>query len=160
MSAATIGVWPLLLRRTVLARAAIIALALGIALTVINQSPAIFGEADIRALPLVLVFLTPFVVVALSQGLGARQAVREGATARAEPFLVTLAGHGIPRRAALLGLAAGAANSSVALAASAATGDAGPPAALLAQAFVLPTLFGALSQALAYGRLVGRQAGR
>ncbi len=63
--------------------------------------------------------------------------------------------HGIPARAAFLGLIMGSINSIIvagAIVADGGTLDA-MPAALLAQAFALPVLFGVLSQAITYRRV-------
>ncbi len=61
----------------VLRRAALVALILGSVLTLANQSSAVFGSENIQLLPLLLVYLTPFVVVTISQVLGARQAAAD-----------------------------------------------------------------------------------
>lgn len=66
-----------LLSAGALSRAAVAALGLGTVLTVANQAQAIFGADHLQILPLVLVYLTPFVVVTVSQLLGAQQAKRE-----------------------------------------------------------------------------------
>ena len=50
------------------------ALILGTALTLVNQSGAVFGGGKVQLLPLVLVYATPFIVVAVSQILGIRRA--------------------------------------------------------------------------------------
>ena len=57
----------------VVRRAGIVALILGSILTFANQPAAIFGKDAIQVLPLLLVYLTPFVVVAISQVLGIRR---------------------------------------------------------------------------------------
>ena len=58
----------------ILRRAFVIALLLGSVLTLSNQPGAIFGDDEVRVLPLVLVYLTPFVVITVSQVLGLRRA--------------------------------------------------------------------------------------
>ncbi len=150
--------WPHL-NGGVLRRASLVALILGSVLTLTNQAGAVFGEAEFQLLPMIQVCLTPFVVVAISQLLGARQAGVEAHGARsgkwaAETFLSTVISHGIPLRATLLALLAGGTNA--ATAAAVALLDRGNlndlPLPLLAQAFSLPLVFGALSQALAYRR--------
>ncbi len=60
----------------ILLRAAIVGLILGSILTLTNQPDAIFGGAEIKTLPLVLVFLAPFIVVTISQILGIQLALR------------------------------------------------------------------------------------
>ena len=153
--------------RPILLRAGVVALVIGSALTLINQSSALFGAARLEVLPLALVFLTPFVVVAISQILGFRQAGRDLADGTSspplnEPFLATVTRHGIPFRAVLLGLAAGGVNTSATLTAQLIAGGAtgGPPVAVIAQAFALPILFGVLSQALSYRRALATSAVR
>ena len=142
--------------RPILLRAGVVALVIGSVLTLTNQSAALFGAAQLEVVPLVLVYLTPFIVVAVSQILGFRQASLELSKAGSsrnpnEPFWATVAGHGIPFRAALIGLIAGSVNASITIA-----GGAGEalPLAPIAQAYFLPTLFGVLSQALSYRRAV------
>ena len=148
----------------VVLRAAIVAAVLGSILTLANQTDALLGPGDIALLPLVLVYATPFAVVAISQMLGARQALREGIRAgpqgaRAESFLATAFSHGIAVRAVLLGLSMGSLNTLIVI--SATLLEHGRleslPLPLLAQAYSLPVVFGVLSQALAYRRAV-RQA--
>ncbi len=150
-----------------LLRAALVASILGSALTLANQAGAVFGPETIRLLPLSLVYLTPFVVVTISQLLGTRQAVaevRRGGARRpaAETFGTTALSHGIPSRAAGLGLLAGSLNTAiVTTAAFLEQGNLNAlPLPLLAQAFSLPLVFGALSQALAYRRAAKAFASR
>ena len=144
-------------------RAALVALILGSVLTLTNQSGAIFGQENVQLLPFLLVYLTPFVVVTISQVLGARQAAADagaGAGKACGPAVETIAStafsHGIPARAALLGLLVGGVNT--AIVSSAALLQQGNlyalPVPLLGQAFTLPVLFGALSQAIAYRRAI------
>ena len=145
--------------RPILLRAGVVALVIGSVLTLINQSSALFGAAQLELVPLVLVFLTPFIVVAVSQILGFRQAskeLNEGATLRTtnEPFWTTVAGHGIPLRAALIGLIAGSVNASITIAGGAGGAGEALPLVPIAQAVALPMLFSVLSQALSYRRAV------
>jgi len=147
--------------RPILLRAAVVALVIGSALTLTNQASALFGTARLDVLPLILVYLTSFIVVAISQVFGIRQARRDFADNGPvrdsdEPFRATVVGHGIPFRAVLTGLAAGSANTSITLTAQLLAGDAADalPLAVIAQAYALPTLFGAPSQALSYRRAV------
>lgn len=150
----------------ILVRATVLAAVLGSALTLINQGPAVFGPALVEFLPVALVYLTPFVVVAISQILGIRQAqsdARAIGTTRPKPqsFLATVAGHGIPFRAVLTGLIAGSVNASIVLLAGTFGGEEPDalPLGTLAQAYVLPMLFGALSQALSYRRVFAERTG-
>lgn len=58
-------------------RAVVVAMVIGSDLTFINQAPTLFGPATLERPPLVLVYLTPFVVVTISQILGIQQAHSE-----------------------------------------------------------------------------------
>lgn len=149
------------LTRSFLGRAAVVALILGSILALINQSGAIFGSDDIRPLSLALVFLTPFVVVTISQVLGARQAAldaRRGKTSASarETFVETALAHGIPSRSLFVGLLAGSVNATVITTMALLEGGdlSTVPLSLLGQAFILPVLFGVLSQAITYRRTV------
>lgn len=62
--------------KAVFHRAAIVAVILGTGLTVVNQSDAVLGSADLQWLPLFLVYLTPFVVVSASQVMGLQAAAK------------------------------------------------------------------------------------
>lgn len=143
----------------VIGRAGIAALVFGSVLTLANQSGAILGGGTVQVLPLILVYLTPFVVVTVSQTLGIRRALLDGRRGRApdssrNAFLGTAVSHGIPFRSLLLGLIVGSVNTSIVV--SAALTEAGNladlPTALIGQAFVFPMLFGLVSQALSYRR--------
>jgi hypothetical protein len=142
--------------KQVLTRATIIAAVLGSALVLLNQSAAIFGDAEIQLLPLALAYLTPFIVVSLSQILGAREARAASAwmTEFRESFAQTLVSHGIPARAVAIGLVAGGINTAIVAVDSllAGRGLDQMPLALIAQAVTLPIVFGALSQTLAFRR--------
>ncbi len=151
----------------VIRRAGIVALVLGSVLTFANQSGAIFGEAAVQILPLVLVYLTPFIVVTVSQVLGIRRALLDADRGRVsvvprDAFLATATSRGIPLRSLLLGLIVGTVNTSIVI--SATLMDGGNlndlPTALIGQAFVLPMLFGLISQAISYRRaalVIGRR---
>ena len=101
--------------KQVLIRATVVAAILGSALALLNQSSAIFGAAEIDWLRLALLYLTPFLVVSLSQALGLRAARRASVRTAVlgESFTATLFVHGIPARAVALGLAAGAINTAI-----------------------------------------------
>ena len=151
-----------LIDRTVLLRAGVAALVLGTVLTLVNQGGAVFGTASFELLPFALVYVTPFVVVTVSQTLGIRRARLEaaqdvGSAVPPEPFWSAALAHGIPLRAVSLGAGVGAVNTAIvataALMAGGTLGDlAGAP---IAQAFVLPVLFGLLSQTLSFRRRGG-----
>ena len=145
----------------VLRRAGTVSLALGTVLALANQSGAIFGEVGLEFLPLALVYVTPFVVVTISQVLGIQRALRDVQRgdvpeAQGSAFLATVASHGIPYRALVLGLITGTVNTSIVITTTLL--DTGALANLsfapIVQAFVLPTLFGLLSQAISYRRVV------
>lgn len=154
----TPGLWSFL-GAEILRRAAVIALGLGSILTLANQAEAIFGAGKLQLLPLVLVYVTPFVVVTASQLLGIQRAILEARrggrnNSADEPFALTALTHGIPARALRLGLLVGGLNASlVTTVAFLESGNLGAVSwALLGQAFSLPVLFGLLSQAIAYRR--------
>ena len=107
----------------VLRRAAIVALVLGSILTLANQTDALFGDAPVQLLPLLLVYLTPFVVVTISQILGVRRALYDARRDfahefRQDSFVTTALSHGIPLRSLLVGLAVGSVNTAIVLSAT------------------------------------------
>lgn len=143
----------------VLRPAVLFALAIGSVLVLVNQSDAIFGNGEIERLQLVLVYVTPFVVVAISQMLGIRRAAADARQfgfrrLGEESALATARAHGIPFRAVLVGLAVGSVNASIVLIVGLLEnlGAGGLPVAVLTQAYILPMLFGVLSQTIAYRR--------
>ncbi len=146
----------------VVLRAAIVAILLGSILMLVNQTDAILGTEELRFLPMILVYLTPFLVVGVSQLLGMRAAKRASRPSDEfrESFAGTLLSHGILRRALFLGLAAGSINTAVIVAQNilAGIGAAQLPVAFVLQAVALPILFGALSQTLSFRRAVVVQA--
>lgn len=145
--------------RTVIFRAAVVAVILGSVLTLSNQAGALFGEAAFQPLQFALVYLTPLVVVTLSQSFGIRRAVEDGGRVRgavpiSEAVWQTMGRHGIPRRAVAAGLGVGLVNTSIVAAATLLQGGSlvDLPGPVLTQAFVLPILFGLVSQAVSYRR--------
>jgi len=147
--------------RMILFRAAVVALGLGSVLALINQGAAIFGPEDLQVLPLALVFVTPFVVVTLSQILAIRRATKDvqtgvGVPPREERFLSTALSHGILLRALGLALFVGGFNTVLVLTVTVyQVGELGAlPWALMMQSFSLPVVFGVLSQTLTYRRSV------
>lgn len=143
---------------SVIVRAAIIALVIGSMLTAINQGDALMGGSEIAVVSLIMVFLTPFLVVLISQAWGARAAADDAALAlpqaEDESLFQTAAAHGIPLRAALLAVLMGVLNTGALIATNmASTGELGPlPITPLIPAFVLPAVFGLLSQTISYRR--------
>ena len=139
-------------------RAAIVAAVIGGILTLVNQPDWIAGIAPAEILPLALAFLIPFGVVLVSQVAGARRAfidsVGRGGPIIPEGFFTTTFSHGIPARAAAIGLAFGGLNAVITLLdAQLQSGDlAAVTVAPLGQAFVLPFVFGLLSQSISYRR--------
>ena len=144
----------------VILRSVLVAAVLGTLLTLTNQHTAIVGPARIQVLPLVLVFITPFVVVTISQASAARQASLEAALARPVPlgegFIAAAMAHGIPRRAAVIGMIVGTLNTAAILAATVLEGGAlsSTPLNLVVQVYALPIVFGVLSQAITFRRTV------
>lgn len=150
--------WSQLVNRAVFLRSTIVAVVIGSVLTLINQSEWVVGSDPLQLLPLILAFLTPFLVVTISQVVAARRAfidsVGHGAPASPEGFVATTISHGIPARAVAIGLTIGSINAVIILAgALLRSGNfAAPPIALLGQVYALPLFFGALSQAISYRR--------
>ena len=150
--------WLPFMNRAVFLRAVLVAVVIGSVLTLVNQSRWVVGSDPLQLLPFILVFVTPFVVVMISQITALRRAiidaVRHGAPATPESFIATTISHGIPARAMAIGLTIGSINAIVIL-----TGvlfRSGNLEAvsvpLLCQVYTLPLLFGLLSQAITYRR--------
>lgn len=145
--------------KVVLARAAIVATILGTGSTIANQFNAVFGPAHLQCVPMILVYLTPFVVVSASQVMGTRAAACANGEQgeKQERFLMTIFSHGILRRAVVLGLAIGGVDIGIIITDRLIAGRHLDqlPIALFIQAVSLPILFGALSQSLSFRRAVG-----
>ncbi len=157
----TLPTFASLIDKNILTRAFIIALVLGSVLTLVNQPNAIFDSAAVQVLPLVLVYLTPFIVVVISQALGSHRAIREarfgyGRTRRNDGFIVTAMSHGIPLRALFVAAIVGITNTLITALATPVSGATPTelPTAVIAQAFILPMLFGLISQTVSYRRVV------
>lgn len=137
-------------------RAGIIALVLGGVLTLVNQSGAVLGDVPFQILPTVLVFLTPFLVVSISQVLGIRAAYRAAPQRNddSRKFLRTLFDHGILLRAIVLGLTVGGINTLIVVLAANPSDQL--PLALVFQGITLPILFGAISQTLTIRRVLAQ----
>ena len=144
-------------------RAAVIALAIGSALAAINQTDAIAGAEPFDIAQLALGYLAPFVVVMVSQMLGIRAGFREAADGRAaavrdESFLRTAVSHGIPVRAVSVAVAVGTVLTAIMAGLTIAGG--GDPLQLpldqVGQVYMLPLVFGLISQAGAYRRAMAR----
>lgn len=148
---------PLVDRATVL-RSVFVAIVIGSVLTRVNQPGWVTGNDPLKLLPLLLAFLTPFAVVMISQVTAARRGYIDFAEhalpLNKESFVSTTISHGIPLRAVVIGLAFGSLNALMILADTLLrSGDlAAVSIATLSQAYVLPVLFGLLSQAISYRR--------
>jgi hypothetical protein len=144
--------------RAVLRRSFVLALVIGAGLVLFNQRGAIFGAAAFSFLAVVLSFVTPFVVICISQALGVRAYVRGRQAWRPEMFWTTMGSHGIPRRALSVAPLVGVAVT--AIMAGLAWIEVGDPLAVPAtqvlQVFALPFAFGLVSQAAAYRRVAAR----
>lgn len=140
----------------VLRRSFVLALAIGAGLVLMNQRGAIFGPVGIDFIAMALSFAVPFVVVSISQALGASARFRNAGIAedRSETIFATAAAHRIPVRAALV--AAGVGSIVTLLMVGLVwlrTGDPGlAPPAQIVQVYALPFFFGIVSQAAAYRR--------
>lgn len=149
-----------LINTAMVRRAGAVALILGSALTLVNQTDAIIGEDRLQILPLVIAYVTPFVVATVSQVLGVRRAVLDLCQRRPVNFsqdtlLHTAISHGIPLRTLFLALIIGAANAVIIVGAAVSGGGeiSAVPAAHIGQGFFLPMLFGLMSQAVSYRRI-------
>jgi hypothetical protein len=144
--------------RSIFVRATIVAIVLGTILTLANQSGWVNGDEPLNISQLILVFLLPFGVVATAQIAGAYQAAIDASVQRnsrfSESLFTTVISHGIPARAIVIALVFGGINAVVTI--SELLWLSGSLASLsivpLAQAFVLPLVFGLLSQTVTYRR--------
>ena len=152
--------WLKYLNSAVLIRSFLMALIIGSLLTLLNQSDALFSDAAFEWFRLISVFVTPFMVIAISQLVATQQAVNDIArnqTGAVYPqFVGTLFAHNIPFRALMIGLVIGSTNSLIILInAYFQTGDFSDVSlSVLVQFYVLPFVFSALSQTLTYRRSV------
>ena len=150
--------WMALINRPIVLRSTIVSVVLGSILTRINQPGWVSGSEPLQLLPFILVFLTPFAVVMVAQIAGVRQAhidsAGQGMPASPEGFITTIASHGIPARAAVIGVVFGSLNAILSVADELSrSGDlAALEIAPLGQAYVLPLVFGLVSQAISYRR--------
>ena len=131
----------------IVVRAIIGALIVGTGLNVLNQS--------LSPLQSVMMFVTPFFTISIAQLLGIRAARRLHVPGSPAPSMgQTLRKHALFCNAVLIGVVMAASNASLMVIAGAM--ETGQLVLLnpliLAQAFMLPVLFGAVSQALAYRR--------
>jgi len=148
--------------KKVIKRSAIIAMIIGSALTVINQTDAIFGNAEFQFGRMALAFLTPFLVVSVSQVFGisaACKAVSQN-TGKHLGFFMTLFSHGILVRSVVMGLIAGGANTAFAVITNMSAGQHLNqwPLDLILPAVFLPVIFGAIAQVFSFRRTVSQLA--
>lgn len=141
-------------------RAGAAALILGSVLTLSNQTDAIIGEDQLQILPLAIAYVTPFVVAAISQVLGARRALWDLCQSQPVKFsqdtlLQAALSHGIPLRTLLLALFIGTVNAVIVIVIAVSGGGevSSAPAAHIGQGFFLPMVFGLISQAVSYHRV-------
>ena len=147
------------LNASVLKRSLVMATFIGAALTLLTQSDALFGVSAFEELSLFLAFVTPFLVVTISQIVATHQLTLDSMTGEVPDsdtgFLKTLVSHNIPLRALVISLIVGSANSLIILAIS--ISKSGEifhiPWSLIAQVYLLPLFFGLVSQTLTYRRL-------
>lgn len=143
----------------IIPRAAIVAVVIGTVLTLTNQAAAVFGNEPLEYLPMTLGFVTPFIVVAISQLMAIKKALSDAkqnskSGTEIEGFIATAFGHDIPLRAVIVSLIIGSINSAIIISVTLIENGnlADLPFALMAQAYTLPALFGVLSQAITYRR--------
>ena len=143
---------------TVIIRATIVAATIGTVLTLLNQPGWVAGTEPLQVLQFILVFALPFGVVMAAQIVAVRQAQRDASgqtgPTSLEGFVSTIGSHGIPARAVAISVIFGTLNAALVVANTLAHGNdlSTIEAVPLGQAFVLPLVFGLLSQTIAYRR--------
>ncbi len=142
----------------VLKRSLILSIIIGAILTLLNQPSAIFGQVELKLLPTIFMFITPFIVITLSQLVANEQARIHEANgqkrSRNISFVNILVNHNVVPRALiiavvmglinciLMGLISLYENESLSLLST----------SLVVQFFILPLIFGGLSQTLTLKR--------
>ena len=155
-------VWVKYLDKTVLKRASVLALIIGFLLTLGNQTEAVFGTGSFGKLQLILAFTTPFVVITLSQLGAIHQAaidvIEGGVLSKSETFITSISTHNIPARALIISMIVGGVSSLIILTNTVLLtgGLENTPWPQLVQSYVLPFVFGALSQTLTYRRSIAK----
>ncbi|MEH6346407.1 MAG: hypothetical protein V7785_15040, partial [Bermanella sp.] len=142
----------------VIKRSLILSMIIGSALTLLNQTSAIFGQGEFQLIPTVFMFITPFIVITLSQLVAAEQARIDcinGQNINPDiSFLNILVNRNIGMRALIIALIMGLTNCT--LMGLISLGIDGSLSLLsenlVFQFFILPLLFGALSQAITIKR--------
>jgi len=155
-------VWLTYWGKDVFKRSLILALIICGMLTLINQPTAVFSSDKFVKLQLILAFITPFVVITLSQ-LGAKhQADIDRSKGRLstnpERFITMVLKHNIPFRALIISMVIGSVSSVIILTSTVIQtgGVENIPWPQLVQSYVLPFIFGAFSQALTYRRNIAK----
>jgi len=152
--------WVQYIDTTVFKRASVLALIIGFMLTLGNQTEAVFGVGSFVKLQLILAFTTPFIVITLSQLGAIHQAnidlIEGGLILKSETFITSISTHNIPARALIISMIVGGVSSLIILTNTVLLtgGLENTPWPQLAQSYVLPFIFGALSQALTYRRSI------
>lgn len=145
---------------TVIPRSFIQALIIGSVLNLINQSDALFASRVLDILPLLLTYLTPFVVVMYSQRISINKAWldinNQQTPDGVNSLFSTSISHGIPAKALTIGLIAGSINSALLLLDSyfGTGGLSALPITQMAQFYFIPIIFGVITQTIAYRRAI------
>jgi hypothetical protein len=142
-----------------LKRSTILAFIIGSLLTLINQPLAVFGDQLFVKIQLILVFVLPFIVITLSQIFGKKQAeiyqMDNQFKFYPEGLVTTILNHNIAIRAFIISLVAGSVASIVILFnAYLEVLYKEVDLLFMIQPYVFSFVFGALSQALAYRRVI------
>jgi hypothetical protein len=122
----------------------------------INQSNAVFGDAQLNLIQLFLSYLTPFAIISLSQALGIRVALADATMGRfpsSYSFLATVRSHGILRRAIVIALIVGTILAIISSVPALLRGF-GLNWGLMVQLYLIPLLFSTTSQTIAYNRAI------
>lgn len=144
--------------KDVFKRSLVLALIIGCMLTLGNQSVAVFSSGELLKLQLILAFITPFAVITLSQLGAMHQAdidrAKGLAFTKTEHFTVSVFKHNIPFRALMISMVVGGVSSVIILTNTVIRtgGLENTPWHQLVQSYVLPFIFGTLSQTLTYRR--------
>jgi hypothetical protein len=148
--------------KDVLKRSLILAFVIGISLTLGNQTEAVFAAAEFAKLQLVMAFVIPFITITFSQ-LGAMYQAdgdrsKVQLIAKPEHLLKSVVKHNIPLRAFVISMVVGSVSSVIILTNTVIQngGIENAPWPELIQSYVLPFIFGALSQALTYRRNIAK----
>lgn len=147
------------LSHAVLIRSVLLALIIGSILTYVNQFSAVLGTSVFNKLQLLLAYLTPFIVILLSQVLAIKQAeihkTQNKVLSVSRQLKTRKLAENIFVRALLISIFVGSVNSAIVVTTQYHYSKIDSlPWFLLIQSYVLPLVFGALSQAMAYRRCI------